>query len=192
MKILFYCFVATVLIVGCKAKKNAANQAIEKQSESQATQHKIPEKQQNIEEEITEEKSVNQTPPKAPNGKEQPAYKGEEPDLYRMIKINGTDFRSLPQDPFTLKNAYVIDNMLYTEVTYSGGCTGANFQLAWNGMMMKSLPPKVVALLSFDDKDDCEAMVTKKIVFELDVLKEAGNEVILILQPGDKQFKVTF
>src|SRR5687767_4876565 len=58
-------------------------------------------------------------------------------------------------DPFLLLNAEISGNCLVVEVEYSGGCGGDTWTLAWNGNLMKSLPPKANIYLHLKDEDAC-------------------------------------
>lgn len=84
-------------------------------------------------------------------------------------------------DPFLLLNAEIDGSCLVVEVEYSGGCGGDTWTLAWNGNLMKSLPPKANIYLHLKDEDACREVVRKKVYFDISSIYNKG-EVNLILK----------
>lgn len=83
-------------------------------------------------------------------------------------------------DPFLLVGASLTGKILEIEVEYSGGCGGDTWTLAWNGMLMKSLPPKANIWLHLKDEDACREQVRKKLQF--DISSVYSKEVVLLLK----------
>src|SRR5688500_5849208 len=79
-----------------------------------------------------------------------------------VLDTNGSYMES---DPFLLVNAEINGKCLVAEVEYSGGCGGDTWTLAWNGNLMKSLPPKANIYLHLKDEDACRETVRKKVYF---------------------------
>src|SRR5688572_8293018 len=48
----------------------------------------------------------------------------------------------IESDDYLLIGAQMVGKCVEIEVEYSGGCEGDKWTLAWDGMLMKSLPPK--------------------------------------------------
>lgn len=92
-------------------------------------------------------------------------------------------------DPYTLKNAWMDGRYLMAEVEYGGGCGGATFDLVWNGMLMKSMPPKANVAILLKDEDYCKALVTDTLCF--DVSSVYKGECIFLLKDfrGVLQYK---
>lgn len=84
-------------------------------------------------------------------------------------------------DPFLLVGAELKGKCLEIEVEYSGGCGGDVWTLAWNGMLMKSLPPKANIYLHLKDEDACREVVRKKISFDISSIYN-NMEVVLFLK----------
>ncbi len=92
-------------------------------------------------------------------------------------------------DPFLLVGATLTGKILEIEVEYSGGCGGDTWTLAWNGMLMKSLPPKANIYLHLKDEDACRTQVRKKLQFDISSIY--SKEVVLLLKDfrGDLSYK---
>jgi hypothetical protein len=82
-------------------------------------------------------------------------------------------------DPFTLLGAKVNGRYLDVEVEYGGGCGNADFDLVWNGALMKSMPPKVSMMLVFKDEDYCKALVKKTLRFDLQSVHDGETDIML-------------
>lgn len=86
-----------------------------------------------------------------------------------------------------INEAYVIENCLVLEVTYSGGCVQQTPELVWNGGLSKSLPPIANLKLHFSKSDDCEALVTQTYYFDLlSLFSAAGYDEIRLNIAGVK------
>ena len=81
----------------------------------------------------------------------------------------------------TFNGGDVKGKCLEIEVEYSGGCGGDVWTLAWNGMLMKSLPPKANIYLHLKDEDACREVVRKKISFDISSIYN-NMEVVLFLK----------
>ncbi|SFT50855.1 hypothetical protein SAMN05216474_0964 [Lishizhenia tianjinensis] len=87
-------------------------------------------------------------------------------------------------------------NLMFLEVSYSGGCEEQAFTLIGSNMIMKSLPPKRGIRLQRDPKGDaCRELVSKSLVFDISNLaykQEAGSEIVLLLDGYKEEVKYTF
>jgi len=108
------------------------------------------------------------------------------------VKVDSNNVECLPilldtanafteSDPFLLVNAEFLGNCLMIEVEYDGGCGGDTWTLAWNGMLMKSLPPKANIYLHLKDEDACRSKVRKKLYFDVSSIYN-NQEVVLYLK----------
>lgn len=86
-------------------------------------------------------------------------------------------------DPFTIKNIDLNKNLIEIEVIYTGGCQVHNFQLIGSDILTKSIPPiRNVQLVHINKGDNCKAIVTEKIKFNISELAEnheLGNKIKL-------------
>ena len=76
-------------------------------------------------------------------------------------------------DPYTLSDVVIDGDNLCADVAYSGGCAEHGFQLLIDEGLMKSNPPQANAyLLHQANGDACEALITRKVGFDLTPYKE--------------------
>lgn len=96
----------------------------------------------------------------------------------------------LTSDEFLLVGAEMKGKCLEVEVEYSGGCGGDVWTLAWDGSLMKSLPPKANVYLHLKDNDDCRQVVRKKVSFDVSSIYN-NLEVVIYLKNfrGELRFK---
>jgi hypothetical protein len=91
--------------------------------------------------------------------------------------IIDTDYITTLSDGFTYIDVEITDNCFTATIQYAGGCGDdlVGFQLLAS---TQSFPLTVPALLDikliFDDNDDCEALVTISIDFDLSPLQDAN------------------
>ena len=91
--------------------------------------------------------------------------------------IIDTNYNATISDDFTYVDLEIIDNCLTATIQYGGGCDDdlVSFQLLGS---TQSFPLTIPALLEIklilDDNDDCEALITKSIDFDLSPLQDAG------------------
>ena len=105
-----------------------------------------------------------------------------ETDCDKVGIVNNEQLRNAPRDPFDFISAEIIGDCLEVAVRYGGGCGGADFQLFGQEELAQSLPPQRLVLISLDDKDNCEALVTDTISFDLTAFRaENSNEVKLTI-----------
>lgn len=87
-------------------------------------------------------------------------------------------------------------NLMFLEVSYSGGCEEQAFSLVGSEMIMKSLPPKRGIRLQRDPKGDaCRELVSKSLVFDITDLayqKEEGEVIFLLLDGFKEEIKYSF
>ncbi len=101
------------------------------------------------------------------------------------IVIDQEKAASASSDPFDFKSVSVEGDCLQIEVSYGGGCDGADFELITGGEVMESYPPQMRIALLLDDQDDCKALVTKNLSYDISALRQQNSEVILHLTDWD-------
>jgi len=103
---------------------------------------------------------------------------GEERTIQKLVLDTAEIYTQT--DSFLLVNAVLSGKILEIEVEYGGGCGGDSWTLAWNGMMMKSYPPKMNVYLHFKDEDNCRSIVRKKLYFDISSIHD--KEAIIYLK----------
>lgn len=91
------------------------------------------------------------------------------------ILISDKDYKDARVDHFFLDTAYIENSTLKAKVRYGGGCGDVYFHLITDGAFMESAPVQLKAVLACTDKDDCEALITKDLSFDLSDLVDLYN-----------------
>lgn len=95
-------------------------------------------------------------------------------------------------DPFHLDSAYVENDWLMMQVSYSGGCREHEFHL-WKLPPNALVPPPVELALSHDSNGDlCEAYITRWLIYSLVPLRERGKHEITFLLRGSPEMSAYF
>jgi len=99
---------------------------------------------------------------------EQPVF-----DSSSVILENGTKLDDKRIDPYSVKDIFISYDSLVIKVTHGGGCEIHEFRLiAWN-YFLESYPVQASLLLSHNSCNDfCEALITKRLSFDLSPLKK--------------------
>ena len=95
-----------------------------------------------------------------------------------VMEVTVDDSYSQPEDMASvdISKVEITGDILSINVSYSGGCAEHEFKLYFNGMYMKSLPPKVNLMLFHDNKgDSCRSIVEKTLKFDLKNIREKGK-----------------
>lgn len=101
------------------------------------------------------------------------------------ITIHSPDIRT-PIDPsLTIASERILGDCLELEVNYSG-CETDQFELIFNGLVAKSLPPKTTLVLKKEAVLGCGALRSKTLRFDLTKLKrgETTGKIELSLGKG--------
>lgn len=87
-------------------------------------------------------------------------------------------------------NTKITDDILQIKIEYSGGCEKHDFNLIFNEIWKKSMPPKITLFLEHKDGNDkCKALVSEVLKFDIKNLKEKTNEVYINLVGYSKSIK---
>jgi hypothetical protein len=99
-------------------------------------------------------------------------------------------------DPCNILDVSINKNTMNLVVSYGGGCSTHEFQLAGSSSIMKSLPPKRdIQLLHNGNNDLCKMLITDTISFKIDNLsdnKKAGSEIVLNLKGWDSPISYVY
>lgn len=77
---------------------------------------------------------------------------------------------------FKVLEASIEGDVLTMKVSYSGGCKTHVFNAYFNGMYMKSMPPKAsIYIEHINDNDLCKELITEEIQFNLTNVKSPGT-----------------
>lgn len=97
-----------------------------------------------------------------------------------------------PRDLYRIQilNANIEKDNLILDVRYGGGCKDHEFNLIFNEVWMKSMPPKISLYLEHKNQNDsCQAIMNKTLKFNIKKLKENSNEMFINMVGYSKQIK---
>lgn len=90
-------------------------------------------------------------------------------------------------DPFDVLSTEVKGDMLILEIQYGGGCQDHDFSMTTNLMWMKSMPPQLNLYLEHENHDDnCRALITRKLAFDLKECRYSNGNVVVLIINGDR------
>lgn len=105
----------------------------------------------------------------------------------QKILVDKNLFTNAPNDEFDFTNVNLVQNCLKVTIQYGGGCGDIELKLIDSGYILESYPVQRNIRLSLKDEDYCEALITKKISFDLTPIQVSDmNKVILNLTNWDK------
>ena len=99
---------------------------------------------------------------------------------------NGTS----SSDAFNLLDVKIEGTNLLVKVSYSGGCSEHKFNIVWPEVIIQIYPPTISVILNHDNNgDQCEAMITKTLSFDLtddslSLSEQEINDMILTVVNG--------
>ncbi|HBF88443.1 MAG TPA: hypothetical protein DDX39_07370 [Bacteroidales bacterium] len=106
--------------------------------------------------------------------------KSKKEDSVKSIIVN-KDY-SLPSEfDYVIESANLVDSILTIDVKYKGGCGEHSFELLFNGMYAKSMPPQVGLYLQHSVKTEtCEKEITEKIKFNIRAIKYKNSKSVVV------------
>lgn len=112
------------------------------------------------------------------------------------LRIINTDINYVwpgSTDHFDILKSEIHGDSLIIQVQYGGGCKEHVFTMNTNMHWMKSMPPKLNLYLEHESNDDnCRAMLTEELVFDLTNCRYTpGKSVVLILN-GDREHIIEY
>lgn len=92
------------------------------------------------------------------------------------------EYQNAPKDDVEIQDVNIDNDCLEIEFS-AGGCDGNSWKvnLINSEISTRSIPPQLSIRLSLENKEICEAFITKKASFDISSLRMGGNEVILII-----------
>src|SRR5688500_20111050 len=94
----------------------------------------------------------------------------------QVVITRDTDASYWPKDQVTIQGFVIKGDSLELAVSYGGGCRDHAFLLLSDAAWMESYPVQVSVKLSHDAKgDNCKALVSRVLRFDLTPLKAAYN-----------------
>ena len=120
----------------------------------------------------------------------------EYPKPERPVKIKAKIGDFTDSDPIEIKSVKIIGNIMYMQVSFSGGCAEHGFELIGSPVVMKSLPPKRTIRLIHNNNDDaCRSIVNKSLEIDLTDIaysQTSGSELMLMLKGWKEQILYTY
>ena len=102
-----------------------------------------------------------------------------------VLRTLERDARPIGSDPTFIESSGLAGDRLLLDVRYGGGCAEHDFQLSWDGAILKSNPPQVVLTLSHDAHGDpCRALLAERLQFDLSALGEPARFLIRVAAEG--------
>lgn len=107
-------------------------------------------------------------------------------DIVKVTAEIGTLEKDVVSDPITIDAVEIRMNIMYIDVTYSGGCEKHEFRVVGSPMISKSMPAiRSVQLVHNANGDSCREQKKVKLEVYIDELaykKEAGSEIFLTVE----------
>jgi hypothetical protein len=109
------------------------------------------------------------------------------------IIIDKNLFDSAPNSPLSIKNIEIVDDCLSIDF-YASGCNGNSWKIKLidSEAILKSNPPQRNLRLSLENNELCDAIINKKISFDISKLRLTGSEVILNIANSGQQIKYKY
>lgn len=102
--------------------------------------------------------------------------------------INKAKLGEIKKDivPTNINKAYIKNDMIYFEVSYSGGCEEQSFELIGDFYLVKTMPPKRILQLVRNNKGDaCRELITQTLKFDLSEViynNDYSQEIIFLIE----------
>jgi len=114
--------------------------------------------------------------------------------------IISDEFSAFEDSEMMIQKAEIESHTLTLSIQYGGGCGEIDYDLYTSGLFMESNPVQLEVVLSFEDNDMCEALITKDISFDLKPVaalwknsyREASGTVILRLKGYSDSIRYNF
>jgi len=108
--------------------------------------------------------------------------------------IDPDQFNNPWNDDFTFTDVQIANGFIKPEIQYGGGCGDIHYEMVSNGGYSKTVPPQIDLRLSFKDEDDCEALITTTLCFDLQVLQvnPDGSTIQINLAGWDTPLMYTY
>jgi hypothetical protein len=101
-------------------------------------------------------------------------------DCGQRILVDFDMYRNAPADDFDFVAAEVVGDCLRLTIRYGGGCGNIDLKLIDGGFVWESFPHQRSIRLSLKDEDECEALVTKEVSFDLTPIRVTGVNLVVL------------
>jgi len=103
----------------------------------------------------------------------------------QQVIISEEEYKNAPDSPLTISDMKITENCLKIKFSASG-CSGNTWvaKLIDTGMVAESNPCQRTLRLSLDNKEMCEAYITKEISFDIEDLQIEGNDKVQLYVSG--------
>lgn len=96
---------------------------------------------------------------------------------------------------FRMQRWEVAGDTLIVQVSYGGGCREHEWNMYFNGAVLKSLPPQAILQLQHvvkDGPDPCRGMPSETLKFNLAALRPMANGKLVVKWAGDAERSATY
>jgi hypothetical protein len=101
-------------------------------------------------------------------------------DTLLTLRSLVVDQKSIGEDMVGIENAGLKGDRLILDVVYGGGCQPHDFQLSWDGTIIKTKPPQVLLSLTHNGNGDtCKALLRERLQFDLSVALKSPEQYVL-------------
>jgi hypothetical protein len=109
------------------------------------------------------------------------AKRDSKPDSVSEVRIDQAKEQSDRGDPFTIRDAFMQDDLLHIEVSFSGGCAEHEFKLISNQDYNNEYPPELWLFLNHDSKGDrCKSIQYKTLAFDVAKVQHPGSGILTL------------
>ena len=110
------------------------------------------------------------------------------PDCPERVIISEADYKNAPADELTILGASIAEDCLTVEFSASG-CDGSAWEIKLidANVVMESYPVQRNLRLSLFDQEECDAVITKTIAFDISPLQLDYDKILLNLTNSGEQ-----
>lgn len=108
-------------------------------------------------------------------------------DCDQNVLISESEYQDAPNDPFSITDMKIEGDCLIVQISASG-CDGNTWtvKLIDSGMIAESYPCQRTLRLSLDNKEECTAVPTKEVSFNIKDLQIIGNDKVTLHVSGQE------
>lgn len=114
----------------------------------------------------------------------------------RNIKLTAEIGEFTESEPFQIHSVRREGNLLFIDISFTGGCGVHEFKVIGNRAIMKSMPPKRSVMISHSvPREECNDTVKKVIEIDISALAASqtpGSEINLILEGWEQEINYIF
>jgi hypothetical protein len=113
----------------------------------------------------------------------------------RPVIIDPDVFIGQKEIDYSVKRWEIVGDKLTVDVQYGGGCRDHNWEMYFNGAILKSMPPQAILHLRhtvIDGPDPCRGMPMETLQFDLSSLKNVASGELVVKWGGDAQISAVY